>query len=509
MTDVPLPFGLVVAQIDAAVGDSADPGSAPDAVGLVGTAVFTGSQARFVAGKTIYIPQKIIAQVNDGVLMYNNEIGVPLTANLDSSGASLGWQWSVSWSLFMPAGGGGGAAVVLTGWNFDVKIYNAADQSTITDLTAFTPLIPPVGNSVFVKGDKGDPGDAGTPGEGIPTGGTAGQILVKLSSADYATAWQNPAGGGGVAPVWGAITGTLSEQTDLQTALDGKVSDNELADAIAGITAASLGAYVKPGSGIPKADLAAAVQTSLGKADAAQPAGAYALAADLDNVFGIATAAIPKTEKAAANGVATLGSDGKLLATQLPAIAISEFKGHVANQAAMLAITGETGDWVIRDDLSTVWIISGADPTQLTSWTQVVYPTAPVTSVAGRTGAVVLSKTDVGLSNVDNTSDANKPVSTAQSTAIGAKYTKPASGIPKTDLDSATQTSLGKADSALQTAPVTSVNTRTGAVTLAASDVSAITSADGISHIVPITTAAYAALATKDAATLYLITDAT
>ncbi len=43
---------------------------------------------------------------------------------------------------------------------------------------------------------------------------------------------------------------------------------------------------------------------------------------------------------------------------------------------------------------------------------------APVTSVAGRTGDVTLTKTDVGLGNVDNTSDASKPVSTAQAAAI-------------------------------------------------------------------------------------------
>ena len=44
-----------------------------------------------------------------------------------------------------------------------------------------------------------------------------------------------------------------------------------------------------------------------------------------------------------------------------------------------------------------------------------------VTSVAGRTGDVTLSKTDVGLGNVDNTSDASKPVSTAQQTALNSK----------------------------------------------------------------------------------------
>lgn len=43
-----------------------------------------------------------------------------------------------------------------------------------------------------------------------------------------------------------------------------------------------------------------------------------------------------------------------------------------------------------------------------------------VTSVAAKTGAVTLVKADVGLGNVDNTSDANKPVSTDQATAIAA-----------------------------------------------------------------------------------------
>lgn len=44
-----------------------------------------------------------------------------------------------------------------------------------------------------------------------------------------------------------------------------------------------------------------------------------------------------------------------------------------------------------------------------------------VTSVAGKTGAVALVKGDVGLGNVDNTSDVNKPVSTAQQTALDLK----------------------------------------------------------------------------------------
>lgn len=44
-----------------------------------------------------------------------------------------------------------------------------------------------------------------------------------------------------------------------------------------------------------------------------------------------------------------------------------------------------------------------------------------VTSVAGKTGAVALAKADVGLTNVDNTSDANKPISTATQAALNGK----------------------------------------------------------------------------------------
>lgn len=47
--------------------------------------------------------------------------------------------------------------------------------------------------------------------------------------------------------------------------------------------------------------------------------------------------------------------------------------------------------------------------------------TESVSSVNGKTGAVTLSKSDVGLSAVDNTSDANKPISSAQQTALDAK----------------------------------------------------------------------------------------
>jgi len=51
---------------------------------------------------------------------------------------------------------------------------------------------------------------------------------------------------------------------------------------------------------------------------------------------------------------------------------------------------------------------------------------------------------------VDDTGNTNKFVISTDKTNWNAKYDKPSGGIPKTDLASDVQTSLGKADTALQ-----------------------------------------------------------
>lgn len=51
-------------------------------------------------------------------------------------------------------------------------------------------------------------------------------------------------------------------------------------------------------------------------------------------------------------------------------------------------------------------------------------PSDQVFTVNGKTGDVVLTKTDLGLGNVDNTSDANKPVSTLQKQYIDSMADK-------------------------------------------------------------------------------------
>lgn len=105
-----------------------------------------------------------------------------------------------------------------------------------------------------------------------------------------------------------------------------------------------------------------------------------------------------------ANGVASLGSDGKIPSTQLPAIAIVDYLGTAANEAAMLALTGQKGDWAQRTDLGTMWFIIGDDPTDLASWREMTYPTAPVSSVAGLTGSIASGdlRTAMGLATTSD-----------------------------------------------------------------------------------------------------------
>ena len=78
---------------------------------------------------------------------------------------------------------------------------------------------------------------------------------------------------------------------------------------------------------------------------------------------------------------------------------------------------------------------------------------APVQSVNGKTGVVVLDAEDVGALPADT----DIPAEVTEQTVAGwgftkntGTYSKPSGGIPKTDLASDVQASLGKADTALQ-----------------------------------------------------------
>ncbi len=112
---------------------------------------------------------------------------------------------------------------------------------------------------------------------------------------------------------------------------------------------------------------------------------------------------------------------GVIPTSQIPAAAITEFLGAVNSESAMLALVGQKGDWCIRTDQNRTYFIVGDNGSVLANWRFIETPASPVTSVNGQVGVIVLGKGDVGLPNVDNTSDMAKPVSTAQAQALAGK----------------------------------------------------------------------------------------
>jgi hypothetical protein len=87
----------------------------------------------------------------------------------------------------------------------------------------------------------------------------------------------------------------------------------------------------------------------------------------------------------------------------------------------MLAVVANQGDFVIRNDLQTNWICVATPSNTLSAWRQLAYPSSPVTSVAGKTGAVDLNKADVGLPLVANLAPADLPLSNAAANALIGK----------------------------------------------------------------------------------------
>jgi len=100
------------------------------------------------------------------------------------------------------------------------------------------------------------------------------------------------------------------------------------------------------------------------------------------------------TQKGVANGLSTLGSDGKIPSSQLPALAIND-TFTAANQTAMLALTAQRGDICIRTDTSKTYVLSTDSPSTLADWKELI-ASGQVTSVNGNTGAVTLTAGNIG-----------------------------------------------------------------------------------------------------------------
>ncbi|WP_395006985.1 hypothetical protein, partial [Cypionkella sp.] len=103
-----------------------------------------------------------------------------------------------------------------------------------------------------------------------------------------------------------------------------------------------------------------------------------------------------------ANGYAGLGSDGKLISSQLPSITITD-TFVVGSQSAMLSLVAETGDVAVRTDVNKSFILQGDTPSDIADWQELLTPTSTVSSVFGRTGAVTSNVGDYTADQISET----------------------------------------------------------------------------------------------------------
>jgi hypothetical protein len=191
-----------------------------------------------------------------------------------------------------------------------------------------------------------------------------------------------------------AALDTKANSANVNTALATKISTTDATAALA----------LKANS----TDVNTALATKISNADAT---AALALKLDANKVGAI-------------SGVASLDASGKVPTDQIPAISFSSVK-VLGSEAEMLAQNSAVvGSVVIRTDESKNYVLAQANPAVRANWIQLLTPAAPVQTVNGKTGTISISATDLGLGNVQNTSDANKPVSTATQTELDKKVDK-------------------------------------------------------------------------------------
>lgn len=132
-------------------------------------------------------------------------------------------------------------------------------------------------------------------------GGAVGKVLKKASGADGDFVWSDDISGGSV---WGSITGTLSNQTDLQSALDGKAALVHTHPAV------DISDSTATGRSVITAATQAAARTAIDAAKA-DVVTVHEAAADPHTQYQ------RESEKAAASGYASLDAGTKVPTAQL------------------------------------------------------------------------------------------------------------------------------------------------------------------------------------------------
>jgi len=135
----------------------------------------------------------------------------------------------------------------------------------------------------------------------------------------------------------------------------------------------------------------------------------------LDGLHGAAYEQI--ANKGAASGYASLDTGGKVPSAQLPALALTDI-WTVASEAAQLALTAQEGDIAIRTDQNKSYAHNGGTAGTMADWSELLSPTAAVSSVFGRTGAVVAAINDYTWAQIDKTVSSLVDITTRSHTLL-------------------------------------------------------------------------------------------
>lgn len=184
------------------------------------------------------------------------------------------------------------------------------------------------------------------------------------------------------------------------------------------------GKYTKAPNGIPRVDLSSGVQDTLNTADTIAST-VVSLSTDVANLQAAATSGVTK---------GYVDQQDAQVATD----ASNALNAHTTNKSNPHEVTkaqiglGNVPNTDFTADISANTAkISYTDAAKVAG-IEVGAQVNAVLTVAGQVGNVSLEKSDVGLNNVDNTADADKPISTAVQAALNAKVNAVASVAGKT-----------------------------------------------------------------------------
>lgn len=178
-------------------------------------------------------------------------------------------------------------------------------------------------------------------------------------------------------------------------------------------------------SGDPTLGLAAAAKASLALADSATQPGDLATVAtsgvynDLTSLPTLGSAAAKDTGTSSGE-IPVLDGSGKLLASVMPSLAISEFQGNFTDLTAALADAGvqasQRGDWfTTQEGGGRTYIIKSDSPTVAGDVSELSTPTDAVSSINGKTGNVTLDPDDL-----DDSATTNKFTTAAEISKLAA-----------------------------------------------------------------------------------------